>query len=121
MCFHTSNIIAEFVLAQTQSECTDMNIESIVSIDNIDRCQQAVSDLDVVNPIVIEEDQQSMPKGCYVYYPANELYFNKHATGLSKSEWSDDTRKACQNMETMMELSGGNHQMSLFQLFAVMK
>ena len=109
--FYTFNLIAEYVLAGAQSECTDMTSESIVNIDNVDRCQKAVSDLSVVNPIVIEEDTKSMPKGCYVYYPANELYFNKHATGLPKGEWSDDTRKACQNMETMMEVSGGNFQM----------
>ena len=103
-----SHYLAEFLLADTQAECSDIDSSTIVGVDSADGCQQAMKSLGVENPDVIIEDQPSVPKGCYVYRPSNKLYFNQHSTGLDKAQWTFDTRKVCRDFQTAMETAGGN-------------
>ena len=84
-----------------------MNIDTIVSLQSKKGCQKAVNDLDAVNPEVFEESAENQPKGCYMYTPKNELYFNTHPNGLARKDWSDDTRQVCRDFELAMKKSGG--------------
>ena len=97
----------EYVLADTQAECSEMKSRSIVSVDSADGCQKAVKSLGVVNKDVIIEEQPSVPKGCYVYTPSNKLYFNRHSTGLDKVQWKYDTRVVCRDLQISLETVGG--------------
>ena len=101
------NLVAEYVLADTQAECSDINSGTIVSVDTAEGCQKAVKSLGVVNQDVIIEDQPSVPKGCYVYAPSNTLYFNQHSTGLEKEQWKYDTRMVCKDFQIAMDTTGG--------------
>ena len=103
-----SNFIAEYVLADTQSECSDINSGTIVSVDTTEGCKKAVKSLGVDNSDVFVEDQPSVPKGCYVYTPSNKLYFNQHSTGLNKTHWKYDTRMVCRDFSISMETAGGS-------------
>ena len=102
-----SHFLVEFVLADTQSECNEMDIESISGINSKETCQKAVKELMVNNPEVIIEDQESVPKGCYLYVPENKIYFNENEKGLPKEDWSDDTRKVCRDLGIAFAESGG--------------
>ena len=99
---------AEFMLADKQLACDELNDPAIVSLDTFDGCKKAVHDLDVVNPEVINENIESEPKGCYVYTAENKLYFNEHPRGLPKSQWTDSTRKVCFDWDAAMEKTKGN-------------
>ena len=101
------NITGEYFLADTQAECSDIESQSIVSVDSADGCQKAVKSLGVENKDVIIEDHSSVPKGCYVYTPSNKLYFNQHSTGLDKVQWKYDTRLVCRDFQISMETAGG--------------
>ena len=103
-----SHFIAEYLLADTQAECSDIESSTIVAVDSTDGCQKAMKSLGVDNPDVIIEDQPSVPKGCYVYTPSNKVYFNQHSTGLDKAEWKFDTRMVCRDFQLAMETAGGN-------------
>ena len=81
---------------------------AIVDIVSADGCQKAVKELDVDNTDVIEENQPSVPRGCYLYVPENKLYFNEHPKGLAKGNWTKDTRKVCHNFKEMLKEYGGN-------------
>ena len=103
-----SHFVGEYVLADTQAECSDIDSSSIVGVDSADGCQKAVKRLGVDNPDVIIEEQPSVPKGCYVYTPSNKGYFNQHSTGLDKEKWTFDTRMVCRDFQQAMETAGGN-------------
>ena len=109
--FTLISFVAEYLLAKSKSECSDMNTGTIVPIDTKEGCQRATSDLDAVNEEVLEEQSESQPLGCYMYTPRNELVFNmgdeKTGKGLPKDGWSDDTRKVCRDFEAAMSKSGG--------------
>ena len=120
--------IAEYILADSQSECSEMEIPlektHIVDVNTPEGCQDAVNNLNVDNPDVFIEDQPSVPKGCYVYLPENKLYFNQHITGLEKEEWSDDTRRVCHDLDMMLEVAGGillivNNSEQIVQIFVI--
>ena len=99
---------AEFLLADTQSECSELEISSIVGVNSAEGCKRALKDLNAANPELIIEDQISLPKGCYLYAPDNKLYFNKNENGLRKEQWSDDTRKVCRDLDIAMDSNGGS-------------
>ena len=103
-----SHFLAEYILADTQAECSDIDSSTIVGVDSTDGCQKAVKSLGVDNPDVIIEDQPSVPKGCYVYTPSNKVYFNQHSTGLDKAQWKFDTRMVCRDFSISMETAGGS-------------
>ena len=103
-----SHFQAEYRLADTQAECSDIVSSTIVAVDSADGCQKAVKSLGVDNSDVIIEDQPSVPKGCYVYTPSNKVYFNQHSTGLDKKQWKFDTRMVCRDFQLAMETAGGN-------------
>ena len=98
---------AEYLLADPQLACEDMNDDAIVAIDTLEGCKKAVHDLDINNPDVNSESIASEPKGCYVYTTENKLYFNEHPVGLSKTQWSSTTRKVCFDWDAAMDKTSG--------------
>ena len=88
---------ASYILAKPKTDCGEPG-QSLVETEK--ECEDAVHDINwdynlAKQKIRVEKPSKSIPKGCYLYVPSKEVYFNAHESGLSKELWSKDTRQVC--------------------------
>ena len=73
-------IVATFSLTEKNELCAEKTV-----VDTLEKCRLIVDDIRSEVPNARKPSRSInvsfLPKGCFLYVPSNQVYFNNHSTG----------------------------------------